>query len=101
MALIDAPPSFSTHPGSRKPPPLARFDPLATATGSMKAPTVVAEALECLGGNGYVEESGMMLYREAPLSSIREGSGNVTALDLLRALDPPTQFPLKSKAQFQ
>ena len=46
-----------------------------------------AEALECLGGNGYVEESGMpRLYREAPLNSIWEGSGNVTALDLLRAL---------------
>ncbi len=45
------------------------------------------EALECLGGNGYVEDSGMpRLYREAPLNSIWEGSGNVTALDLLRAL---------------
>jgi putative acyl-CoA dehydrogenase len=46
-----------------------------------------AEALECLGGNGYVEESGMpMLYREAPLISIWEGSGNVAALDVLRAM---------------
>jgi len=46
-----------------------------------------AEALECLGGNGYVEESPMpRLYREAPLNSIWEGSGNVTALDVLRAL---------------
>ncbi|MDG9701375.1 acyl-CoA dehydrogenase family protein [Streptomyces sp. DH37] len=46
-----------------------------------------AEALECLGGNGYVEESGMpRLYREAPLLSIWEGSGNVVALDVLRAL---------------
>jgi len=52
-----------------------------------RAPAVVAEALECLGGNGYVEESGMpRLYREAPLNSIWEGSGNVTALDVLRAL---------------
>ncbi len=52
-----------------------------------RAPTVVAEALECLGGNGYVEESGLpRLYREAPLNSIWEGSGNVTALDVLRAL---------------
>ena len=50
-------------------------------------PLHAAEALECLGGNGYVEESGMpRLYREAPLNSIWEGSGNVTALDLLRAL---------------
>jgi putative acyl-CoA dehydrogenase len=41
-----------------------------------------AEAMECLGGNGYVEESGMpRLYREAPLMGIWEGSGNVSALD--------------------
>jgi putative acyl-CoA dehydrogenase len=47
-----------------------------------------AEALECLGGNGYVEESGMpRLYREAPLVSIWEGSGNVAALDTLRAME--------------
>jgi putative acyl-CoA dehydrogenase len=46
-----------------------------------------AEALECLGGNGFVEESGMpLLYRDAPLGSIWEGSGNVAALDVLRAL---------------
>ncbi|MFI9201473.1 isovaleryl-CoA dehydrogenase [Streptomyces sp. NPDC053048] len=46
-----------------------------------------AEALECLGGNGYVEESGMpRIYREAPLLSIWEGSGNVSALDVLRVL---------------
>ncbi|WP_197719927.1 MULTISPECIES: acyl-CoA dehydrogenase family protein [Pseudonocardia] len=48
---------------------------------------VVAEALECLGGNGYVEESDLpRLYREAPLNSIWEGAGNVTALDALRAI---------------
>ncbi|MFG3497149.1 acyl-CoA dehydrogenase family protein [Streptomyces sp. NPDC047928] len=48
---------------------------------------VAVEALECLGGNGYVEESGMpRLLRESPLNSIWEGSGNVQALDLLRAL---------------
>ncbi len=52
-----------------------------------RAPAVVVEALECLGGNGYVEESVLpRLYRDAPLNSIWEGSGNVTALDLLRAL---------------
>jgi putative acyl-CoA dehydrogenase len=52
-----------------------------------RTPTAVAEALECLGGNGFVEESGMpRLYREAPLNSIWEGSGNVTALDVLRAV---------------
>lgn len=48
---------------------------------------VVGEALECLGGNGFVEESGMpRLFRESPLNSIWEGSGNVNALDLLRVL---------------
>jgi putative acyl-CoA dehydrogenase len=52
-----------------------------------RAPVVTGEALECLGGNGYVEESGMpRLYRESPLNSVWEGSGNVTALDVLRAL---------------
>jgi putative acyl-CoA dehydrogenase len=52
-----------------------------------RTPAVVAEALECLGGNGYVEESGLpRLYREAPLNSIWEGSGSVTALDVLRAV---------------
>ncbi|MGE2735970.1 acyl-CoA dehydrogenase family protein [Mycolicibacterium vaccae] len=46
-----------------------------------------AEAMECLGGNGYVEDSGMpRLYREAPLMGIWEGSGNVSALDTLRAM---------------
>jgi putative acyl-CoA dehydrogenase len=51
------------------------------------APAHAAEALECLGGNGYVEESGLpRLYREAPLQSIWEGSGNVAALDALRAM---------------
>lgn len=52
-----------------------------------RAPFVVGEALECLGGNGYVEESIMpRLYREAPLNSIWEGSGNINALDVLRIL---------------
>jgi len=52
-----------------------------------RSPVQVGEALECLGGNGYVEESIMArLYREAPLYSIWEGSGNVICLDVLRAL---------------
>src|SRR5919107_1808894 len=52
-----------------------------------RAPGHAAEALECLGGNGYVEESGMpRLLRDSPLNSIWEGSGNVSALDVLRAL---------------
>jgi len=52
-----------------------------------RAPAHAAEALECLGGNGFVEDSGMpVLYRDAPLGSIWEGSGNVAALDVLRAM---------------
>ena len=52
-----------------------------------RAIAVAAEALECHGGNGYVEESILpRLYREAPLNSIWEGSGNVNALDVLRAI---------------
>ena len=63
-----------------------------------RAPAHAAEALECLGGNGYVEESGMpRLYREAPLASIWEGSGNVAALDALRAL---TRQPESAEAFF-
>ncbi len=69
----------------------AAFARLGIALGKYwvckRAPVHVGEALECLGGNGYVEESIMpRLYREAPLNSIWEGSGNVNALDLLRAL---------------
>jgi putative acyl-CoA dehydrogenase len=67
------------------------FRRVATAVGKYwvckRQPAVVAEALECLGGNGYVEDSGLpRMYREAPLNSIWEGSGNVQALDVLRAL---------------
>src|SRR3954454_5690231 len=52
-----------------------------------RTPAVVGEAREVLGGNGYVEDSGLpRLYRQAPLNSIWEGSGNVIALDVLRAL---------------
>jgi putative acyl-CoA dehydrogenase len=62
-----------------------------------RTPAVVGEALECLGGNGYVEDSGLpRLYRESPLNSIWEGSGNVQCLDVLRALrrepDAPQRF---------
>ena len=67
------------------------FTRLAIAVGKFwvckRQPAVVGEALECLGGNGYVEESGLpRLYRDAPLNSIWEGSGNVQALDVLRTL---------------
>ncbi|MFI9102612.1 acyl-CoA dehydrogenase family protein [Streptomyces fildesensis] len=52
-----------------------------------RCPAVAVEALECLGGNGYVEESGMpRLFRESPLNSVWEGTGNVQALDVLRGL---------------
>jgi putative acyl-CoA dehydrogenase len=51
------------------------------------APAFLYEAMECLGGNGYVEESALpRLYREAPVNAIWEGSGNVMALDVVRAL---------------
>jgi putative acyl-CoA dehydrogenase len=52
-----------------------------------RCPTLVVEAMECLGGAGYVEETPLpRLYREAPLNGIWEGSGNVICLDLLRAM---------------
>ena len=52
-----------------------------------RQPAFVAEALECLGGNGYVEESILpRLFRESPLNGIWEGSGNVICLDVLRAM---------------
>jgi putative acyl-CoA dehydrogenase len=67
------------------------FSRLAVAVGkywvTKRTPAHVAEALECLGGNGFVEEFMMpRLYREAPLNSIWEGSGNVIALDALRTI---------------
>lgn len=67
------------------------FSRIATAFSKYwlckRSPVHVGEALECLGGNGYVEDSGMpRLYREAPLYGIWEGSGNVICLDVLRAL---------------
>jgi putative acyl-CoA dehydrogenase len=74
-----------------------KFARVATAIAkywiTKRAPAVVAEALECLGGNGYVEESPLpRLYRDAPLNSLWEGAGNVQCLDVLRAVrkDPST-----------
>jgi putative acyl-CoA dehydrogenase len=69
---------------------------IGTAVGKYwvckRGPAVTAEALECLGGNGYVEESIMpRLYREAPLNSVWEGSGNVNVLDVLRVLSREPQ----------
>ncbi len=72
-------------------PAVASFTRLATAVTKFwickRAPAMIAEALECLGGNGYVETSIMpRLYREAPVNSVWEGSGNVVCLDALRTL---------------
>ena len=69
----------------------AAFARIALAIGKYwickRCPPFVNEAQECLGGIGYVEESGLpRLYRQAPLNSIWEGSGNVQCLDVLRAL---------------
>ncbi|MFY2764440.1 isovaleryl-CoA dehydrogenase [Arenimonas sp. MALMAid1274] len=69
----------------------AAFARLATALGKFwvckRAPGFVNEAQECLGGAGYVEESVLpRLYRQAPLNSIWEGSGNIQCLDVLRVL---------------
>jgi putative acyl-CoA dehydrogenase len=69
----------------------ARFSRLALAVSKYwvckRTPAHAAEAMECLGGVGYVEDTGMpRLYREAPVNSIWEGSGNVNALDVLRAV---------------
>ena len=69
----------------------AAFARVATAVGKYwickRAPAFVNEAQECLGGAGYVEESMLpRLYRQAPLNSIWEGSGNIQCLDVLRAL---------------
>jgi putative acyl-CoA dehydrogenase len=71
--------------------PERAFARLATAVAKYwvckRAPAMIAEAMECLGGNGYVEESILpRLFREAPVNAIWEGSGNVICLDVLRAI---------------
>jgi putative acyl-CoA dehydrogenase len=82
------------------------FARIATAVAKYwvckRGPGHAAEALECLGGNGYVEESVMpRLYRQQPLQSIWEGSGNVICLDVLRALrrDPETREAFVSECR--
>jgi putative acyl-CoA dehydrogenase len=77
-------------------PRAAAFRRAATAIAKYwvckRAPVHAAEALECLGGNGYVEESGMpRVFRDAPLNGIWEGSGNVICLDVLRAMQREPQ----------
>jgi putative acyl-CoA dehydrogenase len=80
---------------------LARIGlPLAKYLVTKRAPTVVAEAMECHGGAGYVEESALpRLFRQSPLNAIWEGSGNVIALDMVRALarEPETRAALLSE----
>ena len=76
---------------SHSDPREAAFARIAIAIGKYyickRTPHMVAEALECLGGSGYIEESMMpRLYREAPLNSIWEGCGNIQCLDVLRAI---------------
>jgi putative acyl-CoA dehydrogenase len=82
----------------------AAFARIATAIGKFwlcrRAPGFVNEAQECLGGAGYVEESMLpRLYRQAPLNSIWEGSGNIQCLDVLRALarEPATRAALRDE----
>jgi putative acyl-CoA dehydrogenase len=75
----------------------AAFARIATAVGKYwvckRAAVFVNEAQECLGGAGYVEESMLpRLYRQAPLNSIWEGSGNIQCLDVLRALSREPQI---------
>jgi putative acyl-CoA dehydrogenase len=84
-----------------------KFARIATAIAkywiTKRAPALVAEALECLGGNGYIEESPLpRLYRDAPLNSLWEGAGNVQCLDVLRAMqkDPGTVEVLREELGF-
>jgi putative acyl-CoA dehydrogenase len=79
---------------------------LAVALGKFwvckRTAPILAEALECLGGGGLVEENGLARhYREAPVNSIWEGSGNVQALDVLRALarDPASADALRTELE--
>jgi putative acyl-CoA dehydrogenase len=90
-AYDEASVEMDAHPPGENDSDAQLFKRLATAVGKFwtckRAPNHAFESLECLGGAGYVEESGMpRLYREAPLASIWEGSGNVMSLDVLRAL---------------
>lgn len=84
----------------------AAFARVATAIGKYwickRAPAFINEAQECLGGAGYVEESLLpRLYRQAPLNSIWEGSGNIQCLDVLRALsrEPATRASLRQELE--
>ncbi|ATW05756.1 acyl-CoA dehydrogenase family protein [Sphingorhabdus sp. YGSMI21] len=73
--------------------PLSRLlNPIAKYWVCKRAPAMVYEAMECLGGTGYVETGPMpSLFRQSPLNAIWEGSGNVIALDVLRAMEREPQ----------
>ncbi|HWO16324.1 MAG TPA: acyl-CoA dehydrogenase family protein [Solirubrobacterales bacterium] len=88
---MDAPSLPRPGAAGNNPEEAAQFKRIATAVMKYwickRAPMHAGESLECLGGNGFVEESGMpRLFRESPLNSIWEGSGNVQCLDVLRAM---------------
>jgi putative acyl-CoA dehydrogenase len=80
--------SFDLAAGDRQEGARARLlTPAVKYSVCKSAPSIIYEAMECLGGNGYVEENSLpRLYREAPVNAIWEGSGNVMCLDVLRAL---------------
>ena len=91
---------------SARDPQEAAFARIATAIGKYwickRCAPFVNEAQECLGGQGYVEESILpRLYRQAPLNSIWEGSGNIQCLDVLRALnrEPATAEALMAELE--
>ena len=80
--------SFDRAPGTQEEAAYARIMTPAVKYWSCKlGPALIYECMECLGGNGYVEESNLpRFYREAPLNAIWEGSGNIMCLDVLRAI---------------
>lgn len=91
LAMMRLAAAYDAYDDPNADPQERHFARLATAVVKYwvckRAPAFVAEALECLGGAGYVEESILpRLYREAPLNGIWEGSGNVICLDVLRAM---------------
>ena len=83
--------AFDRSAGDERERSLMRLmTPIAKYWLCKRLPSFVAEAMECLGGNGYVEEAPLArLYREAPLNGIWEGSGNVICLDALRSQRAP------------
>jgi putative acyl-CoA dehydrogenase len=78
------------------------FTPVVKYWVCKTAPAFVYEAMECLGGNGYVEDGALArLYREAPVNAIWEGSGNVVCLDVLRAFGRETDAARAALAEIE